>query len=161
MVFILFLINHMFVLFTVCQFLSNLQYFYGTINVILSLLFFPTSLLTISPRNTYPITNLKVWFKYSLIVSDTAQDQFACCRLSLLGYTVIQKNGSLKSRGEISPVQEEQRLKNNGFSISKKAHAWHTKMTDRKALVANKETIEYENLMQQVYWKKIFLLVCV
>lgn len=47
MVFILFLINHMFVLFTVCQFLSNLQYFYGTINVILSLLFFPTSLLTI------------------------------------------------------------------------------------------------------------------
>lgn len=61
---------------------------------------------------------LEVCFKPSLTEPNTDEDLFAHCR-SLLGHTVIQKITSLRRRGEISPVYQQQRLKNSGsWSLS-------------------------------------------
>lgn len=70
---------------------------------------------------------LEACFKLSLTEPNTNQDLFAHAE-SLLGHTVIQKSTSLRSRGEISSLYQQQRLKNNGsWSLSSPkcdGHKW-------------------------------------
>lgn len=70
---------------------------------------------------------LEACFKPRLTEPNTNQDLFAHAE-SLLGHAVIQRSTSLRSRGQISSVYQQQRLKNSGsWSLSSPTcdgHKW-------------------------------------
>lgn len=109
---LLFLTNDMVFLFTICQFLLTPQYFGSTVNVIafFFLLHCCQSLLNRTKiplwfwkPGSNPVSQNPILIKTPLPTAGT-----------LLSHVVIQKTTSLRSRGEISSVCQQQRLKNSG-----------------------------------------------